>query len=106
VARHFQASKSGRFLTFNGQIGTLTLSPSFGHNLYFKHSNGTCEPILNIYVSRAFQWYNELFNPMRFDPYNRFLKIWESIGIPTLKAETHLGVCGFIPSHLPTLLGA
>jgi hypothetical protein len=30
------------------QFGTLTLGPSFGHNLCFKYSNGTCELILNI----------------------------------------------------------
>jgi hypothetical protein len=37
------------------QIGTLTPDPSFGHNLCFKYSNWSCEPILNIYVSRNFQ---------------------------------------------------
>jgi hypothetical protein len=26
------------------------LGPSFGHNLCFKYPNGSCEPILNIYV--------------------------------------------------------
>jgi hypothetical protein len=39
------------------QIGTLTFGPSFGHNLCFKYSNGSCEPILDIYVSKSFQWY-------------------------------------------------
>ncbi len=43
---------------------------------------------------------------MSFDPCNCFLKIRKSIGIPTPKVGTHLGVCGFIPSHPPTLLGA
>ncbi len=43
---------------------------------------------------------------MNFDPYNRLLKIWESIGTPTPKVGVHLGVWGFIPSHSPTLLGA
>ncbi len=28
---------------------------------------------------RAFQWYKERLNPLSFDPYNCFLKIWESI---------------------------
>jgi hypothetical protein len=50
------------------QIGTLTLDLYFNHNLCFKYSNGSCEPILNIYISRIFQWYKELFNPMSFDP--------------------------------------
>ncbi len=29
---------------------------------------------------------------MNFDPYNRSLKIWESIGTPTPKVGAHLGV--------------
>jgi hypothetical protein len=36
---------------------------------------------------------------MNFDPYNRLLKIRESIETPTPKVGAHLGVCGFIPSH-------
>jgi hypothetical protein len=62
------------------QIGSLTFGFSFSHNLCFKYSNGTCEPILNIYVLVAFQWYKERFNPMSCDTYNCFLKIhptWE-----------------------------
>ncbi len=43
---------------------------------------------------------------MNFDPYNCLLKIQESIGIPAPKVGAHLGVCGFIPSYSPTLLGA
>jgi hypothetical protein len=35
--------------------------------------------------------------------YNRPLKIWESMGIPTPKVGVHLGVWGFILSHSPTL---
>jgi hypothetical protein len=42
---------------------------------------------------------------MSFDPYNRSLKIGESNGSPIPKVETHLGVCGFIPSHPPTFPG-
>jgi hypothetical protein len=77
----------------------LSPSPSFDHNLCFKCPNGSCEPILDIYVSIAFQKYKELFNPMGFNPCNRFLKIWKSIGTPTPKVGTHLGVWGFVPSH-------
>jgi hypothetical protein len=40
---------------------------------------------------------------MSFDPYNRFLKIGDSIETPTPKMGVHLGVWGFIPSHSPTL---
>jgi hypothetical protein len=68
--------------------------------------NGSCEPILDIYVSSVFQWYKELFNPMIFGPCKRLLKFWESIGSPIPKVGgVHLGV-GFIPSHSPTFLGA
>jgi hypothetical protein len=42
---------------------------------------------------------------MGFDLYNRSLKIQESIGSPTPQVGAHLGVCGLIFSHSPTLLG-
>jgi len=50
------------------QIDTLTYTPSLNHNLCFRYSNGLAEFILDIYVSKAFQWYKEIFNPMGFDP--------------------------------------
>jgi hypothetical protein len=40
-----------RLLMVGSQIGNLTLSPSFGHNLCFKYPNGSCEHIL---VARVF----------------------------------------------------
>jgi len=40
---------------------------------------------------------------MSFDPYNCPLKIWESIRTPTPRMGVHLGMCGFILSHFPTL---
>jgi len=43
---------------------------------------------------------------MSFDPWIYFLKIQKSIRTPTPKVGAHLGVCVFIPSHFPTLLGA
>jgi len=84
----------------------LTLDLSFGHNLCLKCPNGSYEPILNIYIPKYFQCYRELFNPMGFDPCNRSLKIWESIGTLTPKVGAHLGVWGFIPSQSPTFLRA
>ncbi len=93
-------------LVVRSQIANLTPSLSFGHNLCFKNPNGSCEPILDIYVLRTFHWYKEHFNPMSFDPCNFFLKIWESIGTPTPNVGIHLGVWGFIPSHSPTFFGA
>jgi hypothetical protein len=53
-----------------------------------KCPNGSCEPILDIYVPKDFQSYKDFFNPMRFDPYNHSLKIWKSIGTPTPKVGT------------------
>jgi len=90
-------------LVIESQISNLTPDPSFGHNLCFKCPNESCKPILNICVPKYFQWYKELFNPLGFDPWNRSLKIWKSIGIPTPKVGAPLGVWGFIPSHSLTL---
>ncbi len=94
---------NSQLLMVENQIVNLTFNLSFGHNLCFKYLNGSCKPILKIYVPRAFQWYKELFNLMGFDPYNYTLKVWESIKTPTPKMGAHLGVWGFIPyfSHTP-----
>ncbi len=87
------------------QIANLTPDPFFGHNLCFKCPNGSCKPILDIYVLRAFQLYKDLFKPLSFDPWNCPLKIQESTRTPSPKMEVVLGVWGFIPSHFPTLPG-
>jgi len=79
--------------------------PFFCPNLCFRCPNGLCEPNLDIYVPRSFQWYKKLFNTLGFDPYNCSLKIWESTGTPTPKVEVPLGLWGFIPSHFPSLPG-
>jgi hypothetical protein len=84
----------------------LTPGPSFGHNLCFKCPNGSCKPILNIYISKILQWYKELLNPMGFGSWNCSIKIRESIETLTPKMGIHLGVWGFIPSHSPTVPGA
>ncbi len=94
---------NSRLLVVRSQIANLTLDLSFGHNLCFRCPNGSCEPILNIYVSIAFQRYKELFNPLGFDPYNLFLNIRESIGTPIPKVGVPLGVWGPIPSHFLAL---
>jgi hypothetical protein len=93
-------------LVVESQITYLTPDPYFGHNLCFKCSNGSCKPILDIYVSRTFQWYKKIFNPIGFDLCNRFLKIQESIIIIAPKMRTHLGGWRFIPSHSLTFPGA
>jgi hypothetical protein len=85
--------------------GSSTLGLSFGHNLCFRCPNEQCELILDIYASRAFHSYKERHKPLRFDPSNRSVKFWESIGTPSLKVRVALGVWGFTPSHFPTLPG-
>jgi hypothetical protein len=72
------------------QIVMLTFGPFFGHNLCFKCPNGSCEPILNIYVLIAFQWYKELCNPLGFDPCNCSLRIWKSNGTPNSQSGSSL----------------
>jgi hypothetical protein len=47
VYRQVNRVDSWLFIVGN-QIGILTPSPSFGHNLCFKCPNGRCKPILNI----------------------------------------------------------
>jgi hypothetical protein len=102
-ATYTQVNQSDYWLLMvRSQIGSLIPDLSFGNNLCSKYPNGSCEPILNILVPRSFRWYKKLFNIMSFDPCNRPLKIWESIGIPTPRVRAHLGVWGFIPSHFPT----
>jgi len=63
-------------LMVKSQIHNLISNLSFGHNLFLRYPNGSCEPILNIYVLKNFPCYKKLFNPMSFDPYNRSFKIW------------------------------
>jgi hypothetical protein len=46
--------RDSRLLVVGNQIGSLIPVTSFGHNLCFKYSNGSCEPILDISISRAF----------------------------------------------------
>jgi hypothetical protein len=66
-----------------------------GHVSPFRHLRSKRFPmILGTFQSNVF-W-----------PDNRPLKIQESIGIPTPKVGTHLGMWGFIPSHSPALPGA
>jgi hypothetical protein len=87
-------------LVVGSEIVNLTPNPSFGYNLCVKCPNGSCEPILDIFVPIAFQWYNEPFNSIGFDPCNCSLKIWESTGTPTPKVKAHLGCEGSFPHTL------
>jgi len=59
---------NSQLLVVGSQIANLTIGLSFGHNLCFRCPNGSCKPILSIYVLIAFQWYKELCNPLGFGP--------------------------------------
>jgi hypothetical protein len=56
---------NSQLLVVGNQIGNLASDSSFGHNLCFRYPNGSCKPILDIHIPKAFQWYKELFNLMR-----------------------------------------
>jgi hypothetical protein len=88
-----------QLLMVGSQTANLTLGPSFSHNLCFRCPNGSCEPILDIYVSIDFQWYEEFLKPLVFHLCNHFLNIWESTGTPIPNMGVHLGMWGFFPSH-------
>ncbi len=81
-----------QLLMVGGQIVNLTPGPSFGHNWCFKCPNGLCEPILDIYISIAFQWYEEIVKPLGLDPCNCSLNIRESTRALTPNMGIHLGV--------------
>jgi hypothetical protein len=85
--------------------GSSTPGPSFAHNLCFRCPNEQCEPILDIYASRAFHWYKERNKPLSFDPSNHSLKFWESTETPSPKVGVALGVWRLTPSHSLALLG-
>jgi hypothetical protein len=72
-------------LVVESQIVNLILGPSFGHNLCLKCPNGSCKPILDIYVPRVFQWYTKRLDLMGFDSWNHSLKFLESIRTPKWK---------------------
>jgi hypothetical protein len=92
-----------RLLVVGSQIDSSTPDPSFSHNLCFRCPNEQCKPLLDIYASRAFHWYKERHNPLRFDPCNRSLKFRESTGTPSPQVGVALGVWVFTPSHSLTL---
>jgi hypothetical protein len=102
VCRQINWVDSWLFLVMS-QIGSLTPNLSFGHHLCFRCLNEQCKPILNIYISRDFQWYKERHKPLSFGPSNCFLKFWKSTGTPSPKVGVALGMWMFTPSHSLTL---
>ncbi len=89
-----------RLLVVGSQTTNLTPGPSFGHNLFFRCPNGSCEPILDFYVSISFQWYEKCLKPLGFDLCNPSLNIWESNGTPTHNMGVHLECQGSFPHTL------
>jgi hypothetical protein len=48
-----------QLLVIGSQIAILIPGLSFGHNLCFRCPNGSWEPILDIWIPIAFQWYKK-----------------------------------------------
>jgi hypothetical protein len=65
-------------LMLGSKTSILTPDPFFGHHFCIKYSNGTCEPILDMYVSRTFQkWQKALkssFETTVVRAYNNYIK--------------------------------
>jgi hypothetical protein len=83
-------------LVVGSQIASLTLGPSFAHNLGDKFPNGQCDAIFNICASKPFQRYQEHPNARCFGPCCRALNIWESRRTPS----PQLWKCWASPPHL------
>jgi len=94
-----------RLFLVGSQTGNLTPGPSFGHNLCFRCPNEQYNPILDIYVPRAFQRYKKRHKTLRFDPSNRSLKFQEFTETSSPIVGVALGVWRLTPSHSPTLPG-
>jgi hypothetical protein len=82
-----------RLLVVGSQTASLTLGPSFAHNLSYRCSNDQCEAIFYIYASRTFQWH-QWHQELQI---LTFSKCWAS--------PPHLAKVGLrhISSHFPTL---
>ncbi len=103
-----QGQTDSRLLVVGSQTTSLTLGPSFCHNLCCRCPNGSCEAIFNIYTSIDFQWYEECLKASFFDPCNRTLKFLESRRTPKSPFQECLTLfqkwgCNILvapPSHL------
>jgi hypothetical protein len=91
-----QEEVDSRLLVVGSQIVSLTLGPSFAHNLGCRCSNDQCEAIFYIYASRPFQWHQEHLNARFFGPCCRTLNIRESRRTPS----PQLWKCWASPPHL------
>ncbi len=109
----FTQRVDSRIFVVRSQTASLTLGPSFDHNLCCRCPNGSYEAILNIYTSRPFQRYKKHLKARCFDFYNRALKLWESQRTPSShfwECESHphtrlkVGLRHlWLPTHLSNL---
>ncbi len=99
-----QGNQSDFWLLLVGsQTVNLTLNPSFDHNLCLKCPNGSCEPILDIYILSSFQCHRELFNPIDLTPVIALWRFESSsrLQFRKLKLIWECGVHSFTLSHTP-----
>jgi hypothetical protein len=95
-----------RLLVVGSQTASLTLGPSFAHNLGYRCPNGSCEatwaidvqmvharPFWTSTLSRPFQRYKEHFNARCFDPCNHLLSFRDSRRTP----NSHFRECEWQP---------
>jgi hypothetical protein len=78
------------------QTASLTLGPSFDHNLCCRCPNGLCKTIFDIYILRPFQRFKEHLKARCFDLCNRALKLRESRKTPSShfwECESHPHTC-------------
>jgi hypothetical protein len=77
-----QGRVDSQLLVVGSQTSSLTLGPSFCHNLCCICPNGSCKAIFDIYTSRPFQRHEKHLKAKCFDPWNWTLKFWESWRTP------------------------
>jgi hypothetical protein len=91
---------SSRLLMVESQITSLTLGPSFVHNLCCRCPNGSCKSIFDIYTSKLFQQHKKHIKARCFDPYNRPLNFQDSLRTPKFPSRE----CECHP-HIPSKWG-
>ncbi len=85
----FQCPFSTRLLSLvltkgEGQFENLTPNFSIHHNFSLVISNWIGKTILNIYISRPFQWYNKCFIWTTFCTWTFLSNIWEVVPVVKL----------------------
>jgi hypothetical protein len=81
-------------LMVGNQNVSLTLGPSFDHNLCCKCPKGYARPFWTSTLQDLFQQYKEHLNTKCFDPYNQALSFWDS---SWRTPSSHFWECEFHP---------